>query len=191
MGCCASICKKDDIYYNNSNNKPIRYSVNNNSNSVNNNSNSVNKPSSEKLPKYSTTNNSNNVNKSSSEKLPVYGVFLHDSYSSRTRDKSYEIVERSTECYYVGMMFPKHRAFVREPMRDKDIRQITGIGEKYGSILESKGFCKAYHLLGQYLLLSRDRTVFEAWLEAEVGMNNSKWRGDCSLCLEGWCEANL
>jgi len=201
MGCCVSICKKDD---NNSNNKPIRYSTSNNSNNVNkpsseklpeystaNNSNNVNRPSSEKLPEYSINNNSNNVNKPYSEELPVYDVFLHDSYSSRTRDKSYEIVE--TPSSYMVSPTPisytrnKHKEFVRDRMHDKDIRQIAGIREKYGTLLEWKGFCKAYHLLGQYLLLSRDSTVFEA----EVGMSNSKWRGDCSWCLEEWCQINL
>jgi len=188
MGCCASICKKDD----NSNNKPSSEK-----HDIYNNSSIINKPSSEKQHIY---NNSSIINKPSSEKLPVYDVFLHDSYSSRPRDKSCEITEISKSYYkspipetmsYVCILSTKHKEFIREPMRDKDVRCIAGIGEKYGNILESKGFCKAYHVLGQYLLLSRDISLFEQWLEAGVGMNNSKWRGDCSACLEEWCEINL
>jgi hypothetical protein len=44
---------------------------------------------------------------------------------------------------------------------------------------------------GQFLVLSKDATVFDAWLQTEVSSMNSKHRGDCVACLQEWCDKNL
>ncbi len=85
----------------------------------------------------------------------------------------------------------KHADFVRETMKDKPVEAIAGIGDRPKAILGEKGFDKAYHLLGQFLVLSKDPTVFDAWLQTEVTSMNSKHRGDCVECLREWCEKNL
>ena len=42
----------------------------------------------------------------------------------------------------------KHRDFVSEPMGDKLVTAIAGIGDKLGQLLSAKGFSKAYNVLG-------------------------------------------
>ena len=45
----------------------------------------------------------------------------------------------------------KHRNFVAEPMNEKPVTDLAGIGEVLGKRLESKGFDKAYVVLGQVI----------------------------------------
>ena len=49
----------------------------------------------------------------------------------------------------------KHRNFVAEPMNDKLVTDLAGIGEVLGKRLESKGFDKAYVVLGQVIYIFR------------------------------------
>ena len=85
----------------------------------------------------------------------------------------------------------KHADFVHERMREKPVEAIDGIADKAKSILNEKGFEKAYHLLGQFLVLSKDELIFDAWLQTEVSSMNSDHRGRCIYCLKVWCENNL
>lgn len=85
----------------------------------------------------------------------------------------------------------KHADFVRETMGYKPVIAIAGIGDGAGVRLEEIGFTKAYHLLGQFLVLSRDSAAFDAWLQTEVPRMSSKQRSDCIACLTEWCDRNL
>jgi hypothetical protein len=79
----------------------------------------------------------------------------------------------------------KHASFVSEPMGEKEITDIAGIGETYGKKLRDLGFEKAYNLLGQYLLINKDEEMFKEWLKDEVGMNG-KHLNDCHNCISEW-----
>ena len=59
----------------------------------------------------------------------------------------------------------KHRNFVAEPMNDKSVTDLAGIGEVLGKRLTAKGFDKAYVVLGQFLVLKKNRDLFIDWLK--------------------------
>jgi hypothetical protein len=79
----------------------------------------------------------------------------------------------------------KHASFVSEPMGEKPVTDIAGIGETYGKRLNELGFEKAYNLLGQFLLLNKDEENFKEWLKEEVSMNG-KHLNDCCACMSEW-----
>lgn len=84
----------------------------------------------------------------------------------------------------------KHRDFVSEPMGEKLVTCLAGIGETLGARLTDKGFDKAYVVLGQFLVLKKDEELFKDWLKEACGAN-SKYSGDCYHCLREWCDAFL
>ncbi|KAG8583743.1 hypothetical protein GDO81_008526 [Engystomops pustulosus] len=85
----------------------------------------------------------------------------------------------------------KHRDFVSEPMGDKPITALAGIGEVLGCKLEEQGFDKAYLLLGQFLILKKDADdLFKEWLKDSCGAN-SRQAELCSSCLKEWCSSFL
>ena len=104
----------------------------------------------------------------------------------------------------------KHRNFVAEPMGDKEVTDLAGIGEVLGDRLVKKGFDKvrnftylcnvtgkfilillqAYVVLGQFLVLKKNKELFVDWLKDTAGAN-SKQAGDCHQCLNDWCDELL
>ncbi|XP_077999622.1 barrier-to-autointegration factor-like [Glandiceps talaboti] len=81
----------------------------------------------------------------------------------------------------------KHRDFVAEPMADKPVTALAGIGPALGGRLEDKGFDKAYIVLGQFLILKKTEELFRDWLNETTGANK-KQAGDCYQCLRDWCD---
>lgn len=81
----------------------------------------------------------------------------------------------------------KHRNFVSEPMGDKEVNELAGIGEVLGTRLKERGFDKAYVVLGQFLVLKKNQELFADWLKDTIKAN-SKQSNDCGTCLQEWCE---
>jgi len=68
----------------------------------------------------------------------------------------------------------KHANFVTESIKDKIISDVPGIGMASGIGLTKKGYDTPYELLGQFLLLKKNKFLFSAWLDMEnVGLNKS------------------
>eukprot|EP00105_Crassostrea_gigas_P006041 XP_011419832.1 PREDICTED: barrier-to-autointegration factor [Crassostrea gigas] len=81
----------------------------------------------------------------------------------------------------------KHRNFVQEPMGEKSVTELAGIGEVLGGRLKEHGFDMAYVVLGQFLVLKKDEEMFKDWLKETCGAN-AKQQGDCHQCLKEWCD---
>ncbi|XP_074503355.1 barrier-to-autointegration factor-like [Sebastes fasciatus] len=82
----------------------------------------------------------------------------------------------------------KHRLFVGEPMGNKSVTSLPGIGKILGKKLEQQGFDKAYVVLGQFLTLKKDREMFTDWLKDASGANARQAR-HCDQCLRDYCDA--
>ncbi|KAA3671187.1 barrier-to-autointegration factor [Paragonimus westermani] len=80
----------------------------------------------------------------------------------------------------------KLRNFVTEPIGDKLVTELPGIGLKLGERLQDKGFDKANVVLGQFLLLKCDEELFKDWLRDSCGAN-AKQSDDCYVALKEWC----
>ncbi|XP_017772979.1 PREDICTED: barrier-to-autointegration factor-like [Nicrophorus vespilloides] len=84
----------------------------------------------------------------------------------------------------------KHRNFVLEPMRDKPVTDLAGIAETLGSELIAAGFDKAYVVLGQFLVLKKNKEKFQEWLKDTCNANSDQSQ-KCFNCLNDWCEKFL
>lgn len=102
----------------------------------------------------------------------------------------------------------KHRNFVAEPMGDKPVTDLAGVGEVLGKRLASAGFDKvicfatqtlvyltttifqAYVVLGQYLVLKKNQELFQEWMK-DTCQANAKQSADCFNCLNDWCDEFL
>jgi len=84
----------------------------------------------------------------------------------------------------------KHQDFVGEPMGDKEVTAVAGIGPVLGERLSEKGFDKAYVLLGQFLLLKKDEELFKEWLK-ETCNANSHQSNNAFTCLKEWCNSYI
>ena len=84
----------------------------------------------------------------------------------------------------------KYWNFVQEPMGDKDVTDLAGIGQVLGRQLRRKGFDKAFQVFGKFLLLKKNKESFVDWIQ-ETTKANIKQAGDCYQCLYVWCQEFL
>ncbi|PIK55218.1 hypothetical protein BSL78_07948 [Apostichopus japonicus] len=84
----------------------------------------------------------------------------------------------------------KHREFVGEPMGDKPVTDLAGIGPVLGDRLQKAGFNFAYTVLGQFLILEKNNELFVSWIK-DTASANQKQANDCYSCLKEWCDSFL
>ncbi|CAB3258432.1 unnamed protein product [Arctia plantaginis] len=84
----------------------------------------------------------------------------------------------------------KHRNFIAEPIRGKRVTELPGIGETLGERLSGRGYNTADKVLGQYLVMDRDRRSFERFLRKNCNAN-SKQVSDCYNGLDTWSKEFL
>ncbi|ELW70809.1 Barrier-to-autointegration factor [Tupaia chinensis] len=78
----------------------------------------------------------------------------------------------------------------KEPLGEKPVRSLARIGEVLGKKLEERGFDKACVVLGQFLVLKKDKDLFQEWLKDTCGAN-AKQSPDCVGRLREWRDAFL
>uniref|UniRef100_A0A8C0DL30 Barrier-to-autointegration factor-like protein n=3 Tax=Balaenoptera TaxID=9766 RepID=A0A8C0DL30_BALMU len=87
-------------------------------------------------------------------------------------------------------MSPRLRAFLSEPIGEKDVAWVDGVSRELAINLCTKGFNKAYTLLGQFLLMHKNEAEFQKWLICCCGATECEaW--ESSNCLKEWCSCFL
>ncbi|KAK6317627.1 hypothetical protein J4Q44_G00130270 [Coregonus suidteri] len=84
----------------------------------------------------------------------------------------------------------KHRNFVSEPMGNRSVRDVPGIGPVQGRRLEDKGVTRADQMLGQYLVSGRDQGQFQGYLKKTTGAN-AKQQSDAYNGMREWTNNNM
>lgn len=84
----------------------------------------------------------------------------------------------------------KHRRFCSEPMGDKLVYELPGIGPVLGGRLQNRGIIRARDVLGRFLVLNKDEWKFKNWLRDSCRAN-AKQQRDCYNCLREWTSNNL
>ena len=79
----------------------------------------------------------------------------------------------------------KSRTFANEPMGDKDVSKLGGIGRTTEKKMRGKGINKAYQVVGKYLCLEKNENEFKDWIQ-EFGANEGQAEA-CYHCVNGWC----
>ncbi|XP_076784404.1 barrier-to-autointegration factor-like protein isoform X1 [Arvicanthis niloticus] len=87
-------------------------------------------------------------------------------------------------------MSPRLRAFLSEPIGEKDVAWVDGISRELAINLVTKGFNKAYVLLGQFLLMHKNEAEFQRWIICCCGATECEAR-QSSTCLKEWCACFL
>ncbi|XP_025732621.1 barrier-to-autointegration factor-like protein isoform X1 [Callorhinus ursinus] len=87
-------------------------------------------------------------------------------------------------------MSPRLRAFLSEPIGEKDVAWVDGISRELAINLVTKGFNKAYILLGQFLLMHKNEAEFQKWLICCCGATECEAQ-ESSHCLKEWCSCFL
>ena len=80
--------------------------------------------------------------------------------------------------------------FERQPIGNKLITEIPGL-ESYGDEFMGNGYEKAFHLLGQYLILNKDNDLLSIWLKNEFPFISQTDRELCVESLSQWTYNNL
>ncbi|CAF0809909.1 unnamed protein product [Didymodactylos carnosus] len=82
----------------------------------------------------------------------------------------------------------KFREFMAEPLGDKTIKEVPGIGEVLGTKLTEAGYERAYVLFGKFLLSNKDAELFQDWLQTQCGANAHQAK-TTTQALSEWAEA--
>ena len=92
----------------------------------------------------------------------------------------------------MGDTTKKFEEFVRQPLTDdkKKFRPVTvipGIGPATAAKLDSRGFKDTSHVLGQFLVLGRDKELFIDFLTDIVGTTlKDTQKQECVSALSAW-----
>ena len=90
-----------------------------------------------------------------------------------------------------------YKRFVNNPLSpDQGVQTLPGIGPAYGGRLRDSGITTAQQLLGQYLMMNRNRGVFMSWLwgicilypQSPTANRDMNW---CCDALREWSDRHI
>lgn len=81
----------------------------------------------------------------------------------------------------------KHFTFVDEPMGNKGVMAIPGIGPKFGAELRALNMHHAYQVYGVYLMLDRNEDSFNGWLTQRFRFMNVMHQRAIYQGLDDYC----
>ncbi|GFO32789.1 barrier-to-autointegration factor [Plakobranchus ocellatus] len=80
----------------------------------------------------------------------------------------------------------KSEDFQNEPIEDKLVSEVPGIGKTLGVKLASADIDKAYKVLAQFLMCDKKDAKFKDWLQKTCKANEEQQR-DCFDAMKDWC----
>uniref|UniRef100_A0A8C1GV42 Si:dkey-211g8.4 n=1 Tax=Cyprinus carpio TaxID=7962 RepID=A0A8C1GV42_CYPCA len=89
-----------------------------------------------------------------------------------------------------AMTSRKHRQFCLEPMGDKPVHNLPGIGRALGGRLQDRGISHARGIEGHFLVFNQNQEKFGNWLKDTCGAN-AKQQRDCYNGLKEWTKNNM
>uniref|UniRef100_A0A8C4RK30 Barrier-to-autointegration factor n=1 Tax=Erpetoichthys calabaricus TaxID=27687 RepID=A0A8C4RK30_ERPCA len=84
----------------------------------------------------------------------------------------------------------KYATFVSEPMLNKSVRAVPGVGDVLGRRLETRQHSQATNLLGVYLQTGRNQNKFCHWMNENCGANRQQASRSFKAMSE-WSDQNL
>ncbi|XP_066563416.1 barrier-to-autointegration factor [Amia ocellicauda] len=84
----------------------------------------------------------------------------------------------------------KYSSFVSEPMLNKSVRAVPGVGDTLGRRLETKQYSQATNMLGAYLQNGGSEEKFTQWMKDTCGANKSQ-AARSHQALSEWSNNNL
>jgi hypothetical protein len=81
----------------------------------------------------------------------------------------------------------KHAHFIDGPILDKDVSALPGIGDVAAKKLGEAGFKKACKVVGQFLVLDKDKDAFEEWLKKTCAARHD-CREKCYKAIKEWTD---
>ncbi|KAL0994926.1 hypothetical protein UPYG_G00129460 [Umbra pygmaea] len=84
----------------------------------------------------------------------------------------------------------KHRAFVSEPIGNRSVRDVPGIGPVQGRRLEEQGQPRADQMVGRFLTSGRNEEQFQRTLHRDTGAN-AKQQRDAHQAMKEWTDNNI
>uniref|UniRef100_A0A183DS49 Barrier-to-autointegration factor 1 n=1 Tax=Gongylonema pulchrum TaxID=637853 RepID=A0A183DS49_9BILA len=114
---------------------------------------------------------------------PTYGEKLTKAgFDKRPKFRLFvqQVVSRANLTFTKMSTSVKHREFVSEPMGEKEVTAVAGIGPTYGEKLTKAGFDK-------FLLLKKEKQLFIDWFKDITGASSNHALSAYN-CLNEWSE---
>ena len=84
----------------------------------------------------------------------------------------------------------KNQKLACEPLKDKKLVDLGGIGKMHAMDLKKRGFNDAAAVVGQFMAYNRNDDKFKEFIKRKGNANNGE-AANCLQGVKGWCKNNL